>query len=60
MQTSARDEALLEEIAQIFDMYASDSRAMAARGYSKKANMARAVVWDEAAADVRSIKLVQP
>ena len=60
METSARDEALLNEIAQLFELYASDSRAMAARGYSKRVNMARAVVWEEAAANVRSIRLMTP
>ena len=58
LQTSARDEALLEEIAILFDIYASDSEAMSARGYSKRDNAIRAKVWREAAVDVRSIKLV--
>ena len=58
LQTSARDEALLEDIASLFDIYASDSEAMAARGYGKRENGIRAKVWREAAADVRSIKLV--
>ena len=58
LQTSARDEALLEDIASLFEIYASDSEAMAARGYSKRDNAIRAKVWREAAADVRSIKLV--
>ncbi len=58
LHTSARDEALLEEVAQLFDMYASDSEAMAARGWSKRESTCRAKVWREAAADVRSIKLV--
>ncbi|MBA3912159.1 MAG: hypothetical protein C0524_20330 [Rhodobacter sp.] len=58
LQTSARDEALLEDIASLFDAYASDSEAMAKRGYSKRDNGIRAKVWREAAADVRSIKLV--
>ena len=51
-------DALLEEIAILFDIYASDSEAMSARGYSKRDNGIRAKVWREAAADVRSIKLV--
>lgn len=58
LQTSARDEALLEDIAILFDTYASDIEGMAARGYSKRDNAIRAKVWREAAADVRSIKLV--
>lgn len=59
MQTSARDEALLEEIAVYFDILACDSEAFALSGYSKRANELRAKVWREAAADVRSIKLVK-
>lgn len=58
MQTDKRDEALLEDIASYFDVLASDSEAMAARGLSKRENSIRAKVWREAAADVRSIKLV--
>ena len=59
MQTSARDEALLNEIAAYFDMLASDCEAFAARGIgNKRENAIRAKVWREAAADVRSIKLV--
>lgn len=58
MQTSARDEALLEDIAGYFDILASDSEAMARRGFSKRENTIRAKVWREAAEDVRSIKLV--
>ena len=58
LQTTERDEALPEDIAQYFDILASDSEAMAARGYSKRDNGIRAKVWREAAADVRSIKLV--
>ena len=57
MHTSARDYALLEEIAQYFEILASDSEAMAQRGYSKRDNQTRAKVWREAAADVRSIKI---
>ena len=60
LQTSARDEALLEDIAGYFDILASDSEAMARRGCSKRDNTLRAKVWREAAADVRSIKLVDP
>ncbi len=59
LQTSARDEALLEDIAGYFDMLASDSEAMAQRGWAKRENTIRAKVWREAAQDVRSIKLVE-
>lgn len=59
MQTSARDEALLEDIAQYFEILAGDCEAMARRGYSKRENGIRAKVWREAAEDVRSIKLVE-
>lgn len=59
LQTSARDEALLEDIAGYFDMLASDSEAMARRGFGKRENSIRAKVWREAAEDVRSIKLVE-
>lgn len=58
MQTDKRDEALLEDIAGYFDILASDSEAFAARGLGKRENAIRAKVWREAAADVRSIKLV--
>jgi hypothetical protein len=58
MQTTARDEALLEDIAGYFDILASDSEAMVRRGLGKRENAIRAKVWREAAADVRSIKLV--
>jgi len=58
MQTNKRDEDLLEDIASLFDVYASDSEAMAARGMQKRSNSERAKVWRDAAADVRSIKLV--
>ena len=57
MHTTARDYALLEEIAQYFDMLASDSEAMARRGYSKRENLTRAKVWREAAQDVLSITI---
>lgn len=60
MFTSARDHALLEEIADYFDVLAGDSEAMARRGYSKRENGIRAKVWREAAADVRSIKIMEP
>ena len=60
MQTDKRDEALLEDIAQFFDILASDSAAFAARGYDKRKNLIRAECWRDAAADIRSIKLVQP
>jgi hypothetical protein len=39
-------------------MYAHDSEAFANRGLDKRRNFERAKVWREAAADVRSIKLV--
>lgn len=58
METSARDEDLIEDIARYFDMLASDSEAFANRIGSKKENLRRAAQWREAAADVRSIKLV--
>lgn len=58
MKTTARDAALVEEIAAYFDMLASDSEAMAARGYDKKENKRRAGQWREAAADVRTIELI--
>lgn len=58
MKTTARDEALLEEIAEYFEILASDNEALASRGYSKRENLSRAKVWREAAADVRSIELV--
>ncbi len=58
MLTSARDETLLKEIADYFDTLASDSEAFAARGWSKRENTIRAKVWREAAADVRSIKII--
>jgi hypothetical protein len=58
MHTTARDEALLQEIAEYFDMLASDSEEFAARGIgSKRENLCRAKVWREAASDVRSIRL---
>lgn len=59
MHTSARDEALINEIADYFDMLASDCEAMLKRGFgSKRETTIRARVLREAAADVRSIKLV--
>ena len=58
LQTDKRDEALLEDLASLFDMYAHDSEASANRGLDKRRNSERAKVWREAAADVRSIKLV--
>ena len=58
MFTDKRDEALLEEIAQLFDTYASDSEAFANRGWQKRENKCRAKVWREAAEDIRSIKIV--
>ena len=65
LQTDKRDEALLEDVASLldtvpslFDMYAHDSEALANRGLDLRRNSERAKVWREAAADVRSIKLV--
>lgn len=58
METDKRDEALLEDIAGYFDILASDSEAFAARNLARRENTIRAKVWREAAADVRSIKLV--
>jgi len=58
LQTDKRDEALLEDVASLFDMYAHDSEAFANRGIDKRRNSDRAEAWREAAADVRSIKLV--
>ena len=58
LQTDKRDEALLEDIAGYFDILASDSEAFAARNIDKRRNTIRGQVWREAAADVRSIKLV--
>jgi len=60
LKTDKRDEALLEDIAGYFDILASDCDAMVARGLSKRENTCRAKVWREAAADVRSIQLVEP
>jgi len=58
LQTSATGEDLLEELAYLFEIYASDSEAMAARGISKRESTIRARVWREAAEDCRSIKIV--
>jgi hypothetical protein len=65
LQTDKRDEALLEDVASLldtvaslFDMYAHDSEALANRGLDLRRNSERAKVWREAAAEVRSIKLV--
>ena len=52
LQTDKRDEALLEDVASLFDMYAHDSEAFANRGLDKRRNSERAKVWREAAADV--------
>jgi hypothetical protein len=57
MKTTARDAALVEEIAAYFDILASDSEALAQRG-NKKENQRRAAQWREAAADVRTIELI--
>jgi len=57
MKTKARDAALIEEIAEYFDILASDSEAFALRG-NKKENLRRAAQWREAAADVRTIELI--
>lgn len=61
MKTSARDQALLDEIAGYFDMLASDSEAFASRrGFgSQTRNKIRAECWREAAEDIRSIQLVE-
>jgi len=48
----------LAELASLFDMYAHDSESLANRGLDLRRNSERAKVWREAAADVRSIKLV--
>ena len=58
LQTDKRDEALLEDVASLFDKYAHDSEALAYRGLDLRRNTERAKVWREAAAEVRSIKLV--
>lgn len=59
METKARDEELLEDIAAYFDILASDSEECARRGFgSKRENLARARCWKDAATTVRSIKLV--
>lgn len=60
LSTDKRDEELLEDIARLFEIYASDSEAFAARGLAKRESKIRAKVWREAAADVRSIKLTSP
>jgi hypothetical protein len=57
MHTSKRDYDLLDELAEYFDILASDSEGMAARGMDKRRNSERAKVWREAANDVRSIHL---
>ena len=58
LQTDKRDDALLEDVASLFDMYAHDCEAFANRGIDKRRNSDRAKAWREAADDVRSIKLV--
>jgi len=58
LQTDKRDEAMLEDLASLFDMYSHDSDAFANRGLDKRRNSERAKVWREAACVVRSIKLV--
>ena len=57
-QTDKRDEALLEDVASLFDMYSHDSEAAANRGIDKRRNSERAKMWYEVACIVRSIKLV--
>lgn len=47
--------SMLEQIALRFELYASDNEAMAARGLSKRANLARAAVWHDAAKELRKI-----
>ena len=58
LQSDKRDEALLEDVASLFDMYAHDSENLSNRGLDIRRNFERAKVWREAADDVRSIKLV--
>lgn len=58
MKTKARDAALIEEIANCFDLLASDSEAFAARGYAAKENKRRADQWREAAEGIRAIELI--
>lgn len=58
LQTSATGQDLLQELAQLFETYASDCDAMAARGYGKKESEIKARVWRAAAADCLSIKIV--
>ena len=58
LQTSATGADLLEELAQLFDRYASDSEEFAKRGWSKRENASRAKVWRQAAEDCRSIRIV--
>ena len=57
MHTDKRDYDLLDDLAEYFDMLASDSEAMVARGLSKRTNGIRATIWREAAFDVRSVQL---
>ena len=59
VMTDSSDEKLLEEIAQTFEVYASDSEAFAARGWQKRKNTIRAKVWREAAEDLRLIRVVK-
>ena len=60
MHTSARDEALLEEIAAYLETLASDCDAMALRGIGGKVrNKHRAEAFRSAAEDIRSIKIVR-
>ena len=60
MKTASRDETLLAEIADYFDMLASDCEACAARGIgSKTRNRHRAQALRDAASDVRSIEIIK-
>lgn len=60
MHTTARDKALLDEIAAYFETLAYDCETFIARGIgSKTLNKHRAQAFRDAASDVRSIKLVE-
>jgi hypothetical protein len=58
MQTSAREEALVKQIADYLDLLASDCEAFAQRKLDKRANTIRAATLRAAASDIREIKLV--
>ena len=59
METDKRDEALLEDIAQYFEILARDSEEMVRRGLQKRDSTIRASVWRQAADDVRAVELVE-